>query len=121
MLFNLLLPLLVLGGLTVVIAGTFASLLVFRSMETRPMVINGLAGTVLSYLLVWLTPLGAGVTIRLNAVAVYPVWAAALALVVAVLWRVALGVAPAPPTREEQEAQRARRARERAARYRSSD
>jgi hypothetical protein len=118
LLIDLVLPLVVLGGLTVVIAGTVASLLVFRSMDARPMMINGIAGTALAYLLVAFTPLPTVAAIQFNAVTVYPVWSVALALLVAIGWRIGRTVSGPEPTPAEKEAERARRARVRAAKYR---
>jgi hypothetical protein len=112
------LPLVVLGGLTVVIAGTVASILVLQSAAPRPMVINGLAGTILSYAIVAFTPVPPVAVIQVNAVAVYPVWATAAAVVAAVGWRLLRMVVPPVPTPAERDAERVRRARERAERYR---
>jgi hypothetical protein len=117
-LFNLVLPLVVLGGLTVVIAGTIASLLLFRSMETRPMLVHGTAGTLLAYPLCMLGPVPPIAAIQLNAVVVYPVWSVAAALVVAAVWKLGMGLRRPAPSPAQVEAERARKARARAARYR---
>jgi hypothetical protein len=118
MLLSFVLPLIVLGGLTVVIAGTIASLLVFRSMETRPMSVTGTAGVLLANPLVAFAPVPPIVRIQLNAVTVYPVWAIILAMVVAILWRVGAALAGPEPSPADKEAERVRKARARAARYR---
>jgi hypothetical protein len=47
LLWNSIIPLAVLGALTVVIAGAVASVLVFQSMAERPVIITGVAGTLL--------------------------------------------------------------------------
>jgi hypothetical protein len=112
------LPLVVLGGLTVVIAGTVASVLILQSAAPRPMVINGLVGTVLSYAVVAFAPVPPVAAIQVNAVAVYPVWATAAALVAALAWRLLRMVVPPAPTPAERDAELVRRARERAERYR---
>jgi hypothetical protein len=118
LLLQVVLPLIVLGGLTAVIAGTVASLLVFQSSAPRPMMINGIGGVILAYLLVLFTPLGPFVQIQFNAVTVYPVWSVAAALVVAIAWRVGRSVSHPQPTAADREAERVRKAKERAARYR---
>jgi hypothetical protein len=107
-------PWLVLGALTAVIAGTVASLLVFQSGGTRHMMINGGSGTLLSYLIVGLAPVPTLATIDVNGATVYPVWAIAGALMVALLWKIARSMTPPTPTRAEVEAERVRRARQRA-------
>jgi hypothetical protein len=112
------LPLLVLGGLTVVIAGTVASLLVLQSGAPRPMMINGLIGTILSYAIVAFAPVPPVAEIQVNAVVVYPVWATAGALAAAVAWRLLNVMVPPAPTPADRDAERVRRARERAERYR---
>lgn len=113
-----LLPLVVVGGLTAVIAGTAASAVVFRSLAPRPMLINGIAGTALAYPAVAFTPLPGLATLQVNAVVVYPIWSIAGALFVAVLWRLALAALPPEPSEAERDAERIRRARARAASYR---
>jgi hypothetical protein len=118
LLLELVLPLIVLGGLTVVIAGTIASLLLFRSMETRPMLINGVAGTLLAYPISMLAPVPSIVAIQINAVVVYPVWSVAAALVVALTWKLGAALGRPAPSPAQREAERVRRARARAARYR---
>jgi hypothetical protein len=118
LLLELVMPLFVLGGLTVVIAGTIASLLLFRSMETRPMLINGVAGTLLSYPICMLAPVPSIVAIQFNAVVVYPVWSVAAALVVALAWKLGAMLGHPTPSPAQREAERVQRARARAARYR---
>lgn len=117
MLLNLLLPLLLLGGLTAVIAGTLASAIVLQSFATRPMLITGSFGVVASYVLGAITPLPPVVSIQLNAVTVYPLWAGVGALIAAVAWRVARLVGPTPVSEKERNAELVRRPRARAAQH----
>jgi hypothetical protein len=121
LLWNSIIPLAVLGGLTVVIAGAVASVLVLQSMAERPLIITGVAGTLLANPLVLLIPLPPVVEIQLNAVTVYPVWATAVAVVVAIIWKLARMAAGPEPSPAEREAELIRKARARAEQYRRGD
>jgi hypothetical protein len=116
-------PLVVLGGLTVVVAGTVAAMLVLRSAAPRPMMITGVAGTLLSYpfLLAAHAYVPTVAEIGFNGVTVYPVWATVVAVVVALVWRLGRALIPAESSAVDMEAERIRRARERARKYHGSD
>jgi hypothetical protein len=121
LLWNSIIPLAVLGGLTVVLAGAVASVLVFQSVAERSVIITGVAGTLLANPVVLLSPLPPLVEIQLNAVIVYPVWATTLAVIVAFIWKLARVAAGPEPSPAELEAELIRKARARAEQYRRGD
>jgi hypothetical protein len=121
LLWNSIIPLAVLGGLTVILAGGVASVLVLQSIAERPVIITGVAGTLLANPLVVLIPLPPLVEIQLNAVTVYPVWATTLAVIVAIIWKLARMAAGPEPSPAEREAELIRKARARAEQYRWGD
>jgi hypothetical protein len=78
----------------------------------------GVLGVVLSYLVVWLTPLPALLTVTLGSTTVYPVWANGFALLAGLAARPFLGVAARrAPTPEERDEAIRQKAMERAKRY----
>lgn len=78
----------------------------------------GVLGVVLSYLVVWFTPLPDLLIVKVGSMTVYPIWANGLALLCGLAIRPFLSAAARrAPTAEERDAAIRERARERARHY----
>lgn len=82
--------------------GFIPALLIFRKASIGLSLSLGMAGVILAWALVVLTPLGPWVRVTLNGMPVYPAWAAILAFIAAVAVR-ALGFTFEPRVETEEE------------------